>query len=62
MEISKFGNTMFQKSLGHNKSSFKMEVYSDTDLSQETRDTSNNLALYLNELEKEQSLKLEEKK
>lgn len=60
MEISKYGNTMFQN-FGDTTKAVLMEVYSDTGLPQETRKTSNNLTLYLNELEKEQSLKVEEK-
>ena len=40
-ETNKNGNTMYQKSMGHSKSSSKREVYSDTGLSQETRKISN---------------------
>jgi len=46
--------------LGCGKSSFKKEVYSNTGLSQHTRELSNNLNLHLKELEKEQTPKLAE--
>ena len=41
--------------MGQSKSSSKREVYSDISLPQETRKISNNLTLYLKELEKEQN-------
>ena len=41
--------------MGHNKSSSKREVYSNTILPQETRKISNNLTLHLMQLEKEQT-------
>ena len=40
--------------MGCSKSSSKREVYSNTSLPQETRKISNNLILYLKQLEKEQ--------
>ena len=40
--------------MGCSKSSYKRDVYSDTGLPQETK-TSNNLALHIKELEKEQT-------
>lgn len=40
------------KSLGDSKGSVKMKVYSDLNLSQETRKISNHLALHLEELNK----------
>ena len=39
----------------YNKSCFKKEVHSDTDLPQETRKISNNLTYHLKLLEKEQT-------
>ena len=46
------------KSLGHSKSNFKIEVYTDTRLPQETRKITNNLTLHL----KEQKTKLKVKR
>ena len=43
--------------MGRSKSSSKREVYSDTSLPQETRKISNNITLYLKELEKEKQIK-----
>ena len=40
--------------MGCSQSSFKWKVYGNTQLPQETRKTSNNLTLYLKQLEKEQ--------
>ena len=40
------------------KTSSKRKVYSNTSLPQETRKISNNLTLYLKELEKEKQMKL----
>ena len=40
--------------MGCNKSSVKREVYSNTSLTQETREISNNLNLHLKQLEKEE--------
>ena len=45
------------KSLGCHKSGYKKEVYSNTDLPQEARKISNNLTMFLKELEKEQKPK-----
>ena len=49
--------TRRSKTYGMQKSSSKREVYSNTILLQETRKISNNLTLYLKELEKEQQTK-----
>ena len=46
------------KALGYIKISSKREDYIDTNLPQETRKISNNLTLYLKELEKEKQMKL----
>ena len=43
--------------MGCNKSSSKREVYSNTNLPQETRKISNKLTLHLKEVEKEESTK-----
>ena len=43
--------------MGCSKIGTKREVYNNTDLPQETRKTSNNLSLYLKELEKEEQKK-----
>ena len=43
--------------MGFSKIGTKREVYNNTDLPQETRKTSNNLSLYLKELEKEEQKK-----
>ena len=51
-----------QKSMGHSKSSSKKELYSHTNLPQETRKISNNLPLHLKELEKKKKPKLVEGK
>ena len=40
--------------MGCSKSNVKREVYSDTNLPQETRNISNNLTLHLKQLEKEE--------
>ena len=48
----------FQKSMGCSKCSSKRKVYSNRSLPQETRKISNNLTLYLKELEKEKQMKL----
>ena len=45
------------KPMGHSKSSSKRKVYSNTFLPQETRKISNNLTLYLKQLEKEEQTK-----
>ena len=39
------------KRMGHNKSSFKSKVYSDTSLPQEKKSQINHLFLYLKQLE-----------
>ena len=43
--------------MGHSKSSSKREIYSNTNLPQETRKISNNLTLHLKQLEKEEQTK-----
>ena len=47
---------MVQKCLGCSKISFKSKLYSNTDLPQEARKISNNLAIHLKELEKEEQI------
>ena len=60
LETNENGNSI-PKSMGNSKGRYKKKVYSDTDLHQETRKVSNNLTLYLQELDKEeQSPKLVE--
>ena len=46
------------KLMGCSRSSFKWKVYGNTQLPQETRKTSNNLTLYLKQLEKEEKTNL----
>ena len=46
------------KLMGCSKSSFKWKVYGNIQLAQETRKTSNNLTLYLKQLEKEEKTNL----
>lgn len=45
--------------MGHNKKSSKRELYYDISLLQEMKKISNNLTLYLKEIEKEEQTKAE---
>ena len=44
------------KLMGYSKSSSKRKIHSDTDLTQEARNISNNLTLHLKELHKEEQM------
>ena len=48
---------MIQKPMGYRKSTYKKEVYSDTNLPQEIRKISSHLTLCIKQLEKEKQTK-----